>query len=148
MQFDAAGRLNVVMTMSLRGAAVGRGVIYRYAVQPDGTPGARTVVARTGIGDGLAIGASGRLYAPLSEPLADRIDVVDPQTRARVRALPSARGRAALPYPIEAPASVAFRGTELLVTNHALYSLDRRRFAIFAVEVGEQGLPLHRPRLP
>lgn len=148
MQLDASGALNFVLTMSLQGnATFGRGVIYRITVGADGSPGARTRVATYGIGDGLAIGASGRLYAPLSEPGANRIQVIEP-SRGVVRNLPSLRGRRALGIDIEAPASVAFSGTNLLVTNHALYSSSARKFAVFAVGAGEPGLPLFYPKVP
>lgn len=147
MQFDAQGRLVWVMCTSLMPSSLGRGVIYRTTITPDGRPGRRERLAVYNIGDGLAIGKSGRLYLPLSEPLQNHVQVIDPETGRTVDRIPDAATRRALPVPMEAPASVAFRGTSLLVSNHALYTLDRRKFAVIEVGVGEEGLPLHYPHI-
>lgn len=149
MQLDRDGSLVFVLTASLQGnRSFGRGVIYRLSISATGSPGRRSRVAVTGIGDGIAIGASGRIYAPLSEPFANRIQIVDGQSGGAVGNLPSRRGRRQLDVQIEAPASVAFSGTNLLVTNHALYSQSAAKFAVFAVGTGEPGLPLHYPVVP
>lgn len=146
MQFDADGALVFMNSLSFLPGSLGRGVVYRLQIRPDGSAGQRTRIGLTGIGDGLAIGASGRIYLPLSEPLANYVQVIDPNGRT-LRRLPSADVQRSLKIPFEAPASVAFRGTNLLVTNHALYSLDRRKFAVLEMGAGEPGLPLHYPHV-
>lgn len=145
MQFDADGRLVFMQTLSLLPRTLGRGVVYRITPRADGSAGHRERVAVTGIGDGLAIGSSGRLYLPLSEPLANYVQVVDPDTGRTVRRLPPLPVRNTLSVVVEAPASAAFSGTSLLVTNHALYSRHARNFAVIEIGAGETGLALHYP---
>jgi hypothetical protein len=149
MQFDASGRLNFVLTVSMKPdlSTLARGVLFRLTVNPDGTAGSLSRTGLIGIGDGLAIGRSGRIYAPLSQPFANTVQVVDPTTGGTVDNLPHAEVQAALPIPFDAPASAAFRGTSLLVTNHVLYSANARHWAVLELGVGEPGLPLNYPRL-
>ena len=147
MQFDAAGRLNFVVTASLvpRVESFGRGVVYRLPVTADGTPGALETVAVIAQGDGLAIGTSGRIYLPISNPFINSIQVVDPNNGSMVAELPTLVDRVARSIPYSTPASVAFRGTSLMVSNHGLLAIDPRQWALFELGVGETGLPLHYP---
>lgn len=148
MQFDAQGRLVFVLTVSLQPRKdFAQGTIYRIDVKPDGSAGTLARVGRIGIGDGLAIGASGRLYAPLSQPGANRIEVLDGDTGEVLDELPSSATQQTLAIPFDDPASVAFSGTQLLVTNHSMYSQNPDHFAVLWLEVGEPGLPLHYPSL-
>lgn len=147
MQFDAAGRLNFVVTTSLmpRVESFGRGVVHRLGVTADGRPGVLETVAVVAQGDGLAIGTSGRIYLPISNPLINSIQVVDPNNGAMVAELPTLFDRVARSIPYSTPASVAFRGTSLIVSNHGLLAIDPRQWAIFELGVGETGLALHYP---
>lgn len=145
MQFDAQGRLNVMYTLSTRLSQFLRGVVYRIPVNADGSAGERATVGTACIGDGLTIGRSGRLYLPCSQPFLNRLQVMDPDTGAVLASHPSAAVQKQLEIPLDAPASAAFRGTHLLVTNHALFSQDPAHFAILKLEVGEEGLPLFYP---
>lgn len=145
MQFDAQGRLNVMFTLSTQLSTFLRGVVYRIPVHADGSAGARTAVGAACIGDGLTIGRSGRLYLPCSQPFLNKLQVMAPDTGAVVASYPSAAMQRQLDIPVDAPASAAFRGTHLLLTNHALFSQDPDHFAILKLEVGEEGLPLFYP---
>lgn len=147
MQFDAAGRLTFVVTTSLlpRIESFGRGVVHRLPVTADGTPGALETVAVAAQGDGLAIGSSGRIYLPIANPLYNAVEVVDPDTRSVVASLPTPIESITRSIPYSTPASVAFRGTSLIVSNHGLLAIDPRQWAILELGVGETGLPLHYP---
>jgi sugar lactone lactonase YvrE len=148
MQFDAEGRLVFVLTYSSQSdlRTLGQGVVYRIPVLADGSPGELEEVSTFGIGDGMAIGMDGKIYLPISNPLVCQIQVVDPELGQVVQRI---RGKSTYGgIPLDGPASVAFRGTELLITNHALFSDDPRHWAILSLDVGQQGLPLLYPVLP
>jgi CubicO group peptidase (beta-lactamase class C family) len=148
MQFDAEGRLVFVLTFSSQNdlSTLGRGVVYRIPVLTDGSPGKLEEVATFGIGDGMAIGMDGRFYLPISNPLVRQIQVVDPEQGRVVQRLPEKSVNEGIP--LDGPASVAFRGTELLITNHALFTDNPEHWAILALDVGQKGLPLFYPALP
>lgn len=148
MQFDASGRLNFVVTMSLTPdiSTIGRGVVYRIALDSNGSPGPLERIAVVAQGDGLAIGMSGRIYLPISNPLINSVQVVDPNNGSIVAELPTLADRVARSIPYSTPASVAFRGTSLIVSNHGLLAIDPRQWAILELGVGETGLPLHHPK--
>ncbi|MFY2789378.1 SMP-30/gluconolactonase/LRE family protein [Rhodococcus sp. MALMAid1271] len=147
MQFDAAGRLNFVVTVSLSPdiTTIGRGVVYRIELDSNGSPGRLERVAVVAQGDGLAIGTSGRIYLPISNPIINSIQVVDPNTGSIVGELPTLVDRVNRSIPYSTPASVAFSGTSLIVSNHGLLAIDPHQWAILELGVGETGLPLHYP---
>jgi hypothetical protein len=148
MQFDAEGRLVFVLTYSsqIDISTIGRGVVYRIPVLADGSPGKLNKVSTFGIGDGMAIGLDGKIYLPISNPLVRQIHVVDPELGKVVQRLPEKSVNRGIP--LDGPASVAFRGKELLITNHALFSDNPEHWAILALDVGQEGLPLFYPMLP
>lgn len=147
MQFDDRGRLVFVNTLSTSSPSTfGRGVIYRLPVTASGAPGALQTVAVTDLGDGLAIGRSGRIYVPISNPIDSSIQVVDPQSGRVIDALPRLPERFTRSTPFSTPASVAFRGTSLLVTNHSLFVPLPSLWKVIELGVGEPGLPLAYPR--
>jgi sugar lactone lactonase YvrE len=148
MQFDAQGRLVFVLTYSsqIDLSTLGRGVVYRIPVLADGSPGELEQVSTFGIGDGMAIGMDGKIYLPISNPLVRKIQVVDPELGRVVQRLPERIVDGGIP--LDGPASVAFRGTELLITNHSLFTENPDHWAILALDVGQQGLPLFYPELP
>ncbi|KQU50495.1 hypothetical protein ASG84_25885 [Rhodococcus sp. Leaf278] len=94
----------------------------------------------------MAIGTSGRIYLPISNPFINSIQVVDPNNGAMVAELPTLVDRVTRSIPYSTPASVAFRGTSLIVSNHGLLAIDPRQWAILELGVGETGLPLHYPK--
>jgi CubicO group peptidase (beta-lactamase class C family)/sugar lactone lactonase YvrE len=148
MQFDAEGGLVFVLTYSSQFDlnTLGRGVVYRIPVLANGSPGKLEQVSTFGIGDGMAIGMDGKIYLPISNPLVPQIHVVDPELGNVVQRLPEKIVDGGIP--LDGPASVAFRGTELLITNHALFTDNPDHWAILAIDVGQQGLPLFYPVLP
>jgi sugar lactone lactonase YvrE len=145
MQFDAQGRLNVMFTLSTRSDTFLQGVVYRFPVLADGRAGPRETVGASCIGDGLTIGLSGRLYLPCSQPFLNRLQVMDPESGRVLDSYPNAAVQRQLEIPFDTPASAAFRGKHLLITNHALITQDARHFAILRLDVGEAGLPLFYP---
>ena len=53
-----------------------------------------------------------------------------------------------LEVPFDQPASAAFLGDRVLVTNHALFSRNPNSYAVLDVFADEPGLPLFRPVIP
>lgn len=146
MQFDARGRLVFVNTLSVSSLqTAGHGVVYRLPVTASGAPGRLDRVAVTGLGDGLVIGRSGKIYLPISNPLDNSVTVVDPDTGATLDALPPLPQRYLRSTPFSTPASAAFRGTSLIVTNHANFTPLPSLYELIEVGVGETGLPLNFP---
>ena len=91
--------------------------------------------------DGFAVGRSGTVYLNI----AQQMTVVSP-TGSEVRRVPATQvENQAQAIPFDNPASAAFSGDRLLVTNQALITRDPAHFAILDVNVGEPGLPLFRP---
>ncbi|NKY24953.1 hypothetical protein NG2371_01181 [Nocardia gamkensis] len=156
MQFDAEGRLTFVHTLSTELDNLARGAIYRLTVTPDGNPGVLTEVTTTGIAaDGLAIDSVGNLYVPVTNQLpvqggpaliADAIEIYSPAGKRLATVAPP--NSQEVPVPLDAPASVAFSGNHLLITNHANNSLDPGHFAIMDLPTNKTGLPLNYPILP
>ncbi len=145
MQFDAQGRLVFVVTISLTAdPSIFRGKLFRLGVDGNGGPGTREEIATTSQGDGIAIGESGRVYVAVANPIINDVEIVEPG-RGVVGALPSPEARAALAVPLVTPASLAFRGTSVLATNHSQYAIDPREWSIQELGVGERGLPLLYP---
>jgi sugar lactone lactonase YvrE len=98
--------------------------------------------------DGLAFGASGRLYVALATPARSGISIL--------RANGTEERRLANPllsplFPYDSPANIAFNGQgSLLVTNHAFVTgaLLPSQFTILDVFVNDTASPLVRPVLP
>jgi sugar lactone lactonase YvrE len=146
IQFDRRdGSLVYVLTGAFDPASPARGRIYRLAVNPDGTPGARSVVAETLPGegpDGLALGESGRIYVPLVT--SSHILVLEPDGTEVARTPdPVSNRRQQIPY--DAPASAAFRGTSILVTNHSYFTANPDSWAVLDMETNELGMALYKP---
>lgn len=93
--------------------------------------------------DGIALGASGRIYVALQRPSA--ISVLG-RDGAEVARLEGPRG-SDIAY--DAPANMEFdeRGS-LLVTNHALFTGNPASFAVLRVFVDDRGAPARIPHLP
>jgi sugar lactone lactonase YvrE len=96
--------------------------------------------------DGFAVSRSGRVYVALAA--ANQILVLsrDGEERARVPATPL--DNAAMEVPFDGPASGAFLGRRLLVTNQTSAvagSGNPEHWAVLDVFAGEGGLPLYLP---
>jgi len=146
IQFDRRdGSLVFVLTGATDPASPGRGKIYRLAVNADGSPGARSVIAETLPGegpDGLVLGASGRIYVPLVT--SSHILVLEPDG-TEVARVPDPVANRSQPIPYDAPASAAFRGTSILVTNHSYFTANPESWAVLDMETNELGMALYQP---
>jgi sugar lactone lactonase YvrE len=93
--------------------------------------------------DGFAVGRSGNAYVALAG--ANQLAVISPagEELARVPANPLAN--AGLEVPFDGPASIAFAGRRLLVTNQSFARGDPSSWAVLDVYAGERGLPLFYP---
>lgn len=133
-------------TISPAAQDAGAGLLLELKVKGGDRPGRLRRFWRSRPGDavdGFAIGRSGRVYVALS--VGDALAVVSPAGREVARFPASAAANALLPVPFDAPASLAFLGRRLLVTNQSALRADPRSWAIFDVWAGERGIPLHRP---
>jgi hypothetical protein len=94
--------------------------------------------------DGIAFGASGRLYVALLG--TDQISVLAPDGSELVRISSAVSD----PIPLDEPASIAFHNgrKSLLVTNHSVFDPDPDHFAVLEVFVGDTADPLVTPDLP
>lgn len=73
--------------------------------------------------------------------------VISPRGEELARAPSSESENQQMEVPFDQPASVAFLGERLLVTNHSLFARNEDHYAVLDVFAGEQGLPLFRPHL-
>lgn len=148
IQFDRRdGSLVFVLTGAFAPGSPARGIIYRLQVRPDGSPGERRVVAQTAPAegpDGLAIAQSGRIYVALVT--SSHILVLEPDGTEVARVPdPVANRQQQIPY--DAPASIAFRGTSILVTNHSYFTANPESWAVLDMAVEELGMELYRPHM-
>jgi sugar lactone lactonase YvrE len=121
------------------------GALYTLRIGADGGPGPLTElwVSRPADGpDGFAIARSGRIYVALAG--ANQIAVISPQGGELARVPATPEENLALEVPLDGPASVAFLGRRLLVTNQSLVG-NPSSWAVFDVFAGERGLPLFYP---
>jgi sugar lactone lactonase YvrE len=130
------------------GANVLTGKLYSLPITADGRPGTLRQLWESGAAeapDGFAVARSGNVYLALVGPLANAVVEISPRGReiARVPANPIAN--AALPVPFDAPGSVTFDGTEVIVGNQSSILGNTSNMALLAIAVGEPGLPLSLP---
>ncbi len=121
------------------------GALYSLTIKADGRPGplVELWISRPADGpDGFAIGRSGRIYVALAG--ADQIAAISPQGEELARVPATPEENLLLDVPLDGPASVAFMGRRLLVTNQSLGG-NPASWAVFDVFVGERGLPLFYP---
>jgi sugar lactone lactonase YvrE len=110
------------------------GRIYSVAIGADGRPGPLTQLWESGPAeapDGLAIAKSGRIYVALVSPLANQIVCVGADGKEVDRS----------PATFDAPSSVAFLGTSLIVADQSYVNGDPSHMQILDVAVGEPGVP-------
>ena len=124
------------------------GRLYEVDVQPGGAPGPLTEVWESlpiDAPDGIAIAESGNVYVALAG--ANQVLLLSPQFAEIARAPADPVANQALPVPLDGPASLAFLGDRLLVSNHSPIRGDPASWAILDVFAGEPGLPLHYPQI-
>jgi sugar lactone lactonase YvrE len=150
IQFMADGRTllfaNSASNPTAGDATTGR--LYTVPVRRDGAPGPLTQVweSRPVDGpDGIAIARSGNVYVALAVP--NQLLVLSPEFEelARVPGDPAANMSQEVPF--DGPASLAFLGRRLLMTNQSTFRSDPASWAVFDIFAGERGLPLAHPRV-
>lgn len=122
--------------------ATGHGRIYTLPVHADGTPGDLHMIWQGQPGeapDGIALAASGNIYVPLA--LGNALLVLDPSGHEIART--TSAGSSSIPW--DNPATAAFKGDHVLVTNQAFLSGQPADSAVLDVLAGEPGMPLYRP---
>lgn len=122
------------------------GRLYKLPVLPNGKPGTLTQLweSRPGDGpDGFAIGKSKKVYLALAG--ASQMVVISPAGEELARFPASPVENQQNEVPVNGPASVAFDGSRLLVTNQGFPEGTPESWAVLDVFAGETGLPLFRP---
>lgn len=146
-QFGADGRtlLFAVTAQGLNAGNPTRGALFELPVRRSGRAGKlhRFWTSRPLDGpDGLALARSGRVYLALAG--ANQLVVLSPSGEELRRVPASPLHNLLLPVPFDGPASVAFLGRRVLVSNQSTAGI-RRNWAVFDIFAGERGLPLYRP---
>ena len=125
----------------------GTGVLYTLPVLGDGSPGELATFwagQQPAEGpDGFALAASGKVYVALAG--TNQLMVLSPtgEELARVPATPVENEM--LPVPFDTPASVAFSGESVLVTNQSYFAGNPDSWVVYDIFAGEPGLPLYQP---
>jgi sugar lactone lactonase YvrE len=155
IQFLADGQtlLFVLSTQSNPGSPVQRlPGLYELPVLDGGGPGQirqRWVAGISDVPDGFALAQSGNAYVALAGiPTGNAVAVIAPDGTQIARTPASELENQMLEVPFDQPASAAFLGNRVLVTNHALFSRNPASYAVLDVFADEPGLPLFRPALP
>lgn len=95
--------------------------------------------------DGFAIAESGNIYIAMA--LANSVVVVSPEGEEIGRNPANLLENLLLEVPFDDPASVAFLGERILVTNHSLFIGNPHSFAVLDVYAGEPGKAEYRPHI-
>ncbi len=118
------------------------GRLFKVAIKADGSPGPLTQLWESQPADGpdgFAIAKSGNIYVALLA--ANQIGVVGPDGTERERFPAGPGGANGSSVPFDAPSSVRFLGTRLIIANQSYFTGDATHQAILDVESGEEGLP-------
>jgi sugar lactone lactonase YvrE len=151
IQFERDGRtLLFALTTESSPAAQPRRTagLYELPVRADGSPGRLRQFWESGMADapdGFAIARSGNVYVALAGFTGNSVAVISPQGDEIARTPPTEAENQMMEVPFDQPASAAFLGERVLVTNHALFSRNPDHYAVLDVFAAERGLPLFRP---
>jgi sugar lactone lactonase YvrE len=151
IQFLPSGR-TLLLAVTATGPGTGdptSGALYKLRVRRDGRAGRLRLFWRSRPfdgPDGFAISRSGKVYLALAG--ANQLAVISPQGRELARVPSGPVENATMEIPFDGPASLAFLGRRVLVSNHSPIAGNPRSWAIFDIFAGERGLPLFRPRIP
>jgi streptogramin lyase len=127
------------------------GVLYTVPIEPNGSPGPLHTVwtsAAAEAPDGFAIARSGDIYVSLVGPLANAVVELSPSGQELARVPANAVSNAMMPIPFDAPGSVLFLGSRIIVGNQSAINQDTAHMALLEVGVGEPGLPIYVPPKP
>jgi sugar lactone lactonase YvrE len=94
--------------------------------------------------DGFAVGRSGTVYLALAG--TNQIVVISSSGEEIARLPASPAENAAMEVPLDGPASAAFLGKRVLITNQSTAG-NPSSWAVYDLYAGERGLPLFRPRI-
>ena len=144
------GGRTIMFALTARSPAAGNpteGGLFTLPIQDDGSPGELEELWRSQPfdgPDGFAIARSGNVYLALAG--ASQLAKISSsgETLARV---PDPIENAQMDPPFDGPASVAFLGQSVLVTNQSFPAGNPDHWAVFDVFAGEEGLPLFRPQI-
>lgn len=123
------------------------GRLFKLPILPSGRPGELQGLyeSRPFDGpDGFAVGASGKVYLALAG--TSQLVVISPTGQELAR-FPDPAANQQMDPPVDAPASLAFLGDSVLVTNQSYPVGNPDHWAVLDVYAGEQGQPLFRPDL-
>lgn len=147
-------KLFIAMTASLQLASASLGIIYTLPLVDE--PRAEdlkvffTYLEPATGPDGIAFGASGKLYVALSG--SNQVSILNPDGREAARfpgLVSTLLSNVTRPVPYDAPASLAFDGDgSILVTNHTFFTGLPSHWAVLRAWVDDTALPLIRPNVP
>ena len=149
IQVMAGGRslmFAVTGTNPSAGGAPSSGALYKLPIGPGGGPGELQEHWRSRPldgPDGFALARSGTAYLALAGSSQLVVVAPDGAERARIPATPIDNERYEVPF--DAPASAAFLGRSVLVSNQSFPRGNPSSWAILDVFAGEAGLPLFKP---
>jgi sugar lactone lactonase YvrE len=149
IQFMAGGH-TLMFAVTAQSPAAGnptQGRLFTLPVRPDGSPGELGSFYRSRPfdgPDGFAIARSGNVYLALAG--ASQLVLISP-TGEELRRVPDPIENRQMDPPFDGPASVAFLGQSVLVTNQSYPAGNPDHWAVFDVFAGESGLPLFRPEI-
>ena len=125
------------------------GALFKVRLHRDGSPGPLRQFWRSRPfdgPDGFAVGRSGKVYLALAG--ANQLAVISARGTELARVPATPLENQAMDVPLDGPASVAFLGRRLLVTNQTdplAGTGNPDHWVVFDVFAGERGLPLYRP---
>ncbi|HEX9697082.1 MAG TPA: SMP-30/gluconolactonase/LRE family protein [Actinomycetota bacterium] len=147
---DPSGtHLYFAMTGSQQPGSPAQGVIYTLPIVDSLAPADlrvfHTLLQPAAGADGIAFGASGKLYVALAG--ANQVAILNPDgSEAAIFPDPIANQLQEIPYDL--PASIAFDGQgSILVTNQSFFAADSDHWAVFRAWVGDTALSLIEPVL-
>lgn len=131
--FEGSGTALVLVSRSLDVSRAGRGVLHRFAMRPDGSPGTSTVVIETDVlsePSGVAVGAMGEIVMALTRDNAIVLLTADGKLRDRLEA---AEIESHTGVPLDGPAGVAVFGSSAWVANGSPRSNTEAHWVVFEV---------------
>lgn len=145
VRIDPSGtRLYVTVTADL----LARSFVYTLPLVEQPTAADLSVFHAFPLGeaaDGIAFGATGKLYVTLSLPTTSGFVVLRPDGSEEARVTSNLLSPT---VPFDSPANVAFDGAgSMFVVNHAFLTNLPSHFTVLKVFVDDPGLPLQLPRL-
>jgi sugar lactone lactonase YvrE len=144
---DGRTLMFAVTAQSPAGGNPTEGRLFTLPVRPDGRPGDLREFFRSRPfdgPDGLAIARSGNVYVALAG--ANQLVQVSPGGQEVAR-IPDPLANSQMNPPFDGPASVAFLGQSVLMTNQSFPAGNPNNWVVFDIHTGEPGLALFRPRI-